>query len=109
MRAIGIAFLLVSLIAGIVLLVSGNLCSSQVIDVASGGTSTSRWEVSRSIRRQLVAGPYVGSGCHLRHPPGRATKKSAVLEKLTVFNWTTRLLFRTRRRGLCGNLLHTPY
>jgi hypothetical protein len=45
-RAIGIALLLVSVIAGIVLLVSGNLCSPQVIDVASGGTSTSRWEVT---------------------------------------------------------------
>jgi hypothetical protein len=45
-RAVGIALLLVSVTAGIVLLVSGNLCSSQVIDVASGGTSISRWEVT---------------------------------------------------------------
>jgi hypothetical protein len=56
-RAIGIALLLVSLIAGIVLLVSGNLYSSQVIDVASGGTSTSRWEVTAVDSRSIGCRP----------------------------------------------------
>jgi TRAP-type C4-dicarboxylate transport system permease small subunit len=45
-RIIGIALLAICLIAGVILLATGNLYSSRVWDVASGGTPSSNWQVS---------------------------------------------------------------
>ncbi len=44
-RAIGIALVAVSAAAGVTLLVTGDLVSSQLAPVASGGTPTNRWDV----------------------------------------------------------------
>ena len=45
-RLVGIALLAICLIAGIILLVTGNLYSTCVSQVASGGTPSSNWQVS---------------------------------------------------------------
>ena len=45
-RYTGIALLAVSIIAGFVLLVTGNLGSSRVVHEASGGTPSSYWQVT---------------------------------------------------------------
>ena len=44
-RAVGIVLVAASAVAGLALLVTGDLASSRVAHVAGGGTPTSRWDV----------------------------------------------------------------